>query len=125
MLSRGIDVQTVSLVINYVSSVLLPFFLLINFPKDLPDDGRGNADPQVYLHRIGRTGRFGRVGVSISLIHGRKSFEMIRQISEYFGVEMTALPHNDWDTVETIIKRVIKSSRAGGNFRSQTTDIEM
>ena len=33
---------------------------------------------------------------------------MIRQISEYFGVNMTALPHDDWDTVETIIKKVIK-----------------
>ena len=43
---------------------------------------------------------------------------MIREISEYFGVEMTALPHDDWDTVEGIIKRVIKSSRAGANFRT-------
>ncbi|KAL9128996.1 MAG: hypothetical protein Q9217_002430 [Psora testacea] len=102
VLSRGIDVQT-----------------------DLPDDGRGNADPQVYLHRIGRTGRFGRVGVSISLIHGRRSFEMIRQISEYFGVQMTALPHDDWDTVESIIKRVIKSSRAGANFKAVQNDVDM
>ncbi|KAL9103542.1 MAG: hypothetical protein Q9163_001420 [Psora crenata] len=109
VLSRGIDVQTVSLVINY----------------DLPDDGRGNADPQVYLHRIGRTGRFGRVGVSISLIHGPRSFEMIRQISEYFGVQMTALPHDDWDTVEGIIKKVIKSSRAGANFKTGQNDVDM
>ena len=50
---------------------------------------------------------------------------MIQQISEYFGVEMTALPHEDWDIVEGIIKRVIKSSRAGANFRTTNEDITM
>ena len=100
MMTGGIDVQTVSLVVNY----------------DLPDDNRGNADPEVYLHRIGRTGRFGRVGVSISLVHGQNAHRMIRQISEYFNIQMTALPYNDWDTVESIIKRVIKSSRALKDF---------
>ena len=50
---------------------------------------------------------------------------MIRQISEYFGVEMTALPHDDWDMVENIIKNVIKSSRAGANFPNTTRDITM
>ncbi|CAF9918268.1 RNA helicase required for poly(A+) mRNA export [Imshaugia aleurites] len=104
VLSRGIDVQTVSLVVNY----------------DLPDDGRGHTDPQTYLHRIGRTGRFGRVGVSVSLISGPRSYKMIKEISDYFGVEMESLPHGDWDQVEEIIKRVIKSSRAGSNF--QTTN---
>lgn len=112
VLSRGIDVQTVSLVVNY----------------DLPDDGHGNTDPQTYLHRIGRTGRFGRVGVSISLICGRKSYQMIKEISDYFGVDMTSLPHDDWDKVEDIIKKVIKSSRAGSNFQatsSSTNDVNM
>lgn len=102
VLSRGIDVQTVSLVVNY----------------DLPDDGHGNTDPQTYLHRIGRTGRFGRVGVSISLICGQRSYRMLKEISDYFGVEMKSLPHNDWDQVEEIIKKVIKSSRAGSNFQA-------
>ena len=104
--------QTVSLVVNY----------------DLPDDNRGNADPQVYLHRIGRTGRFGRVGVSISLVSGRKSHNMISQIQDYFDVNMTALPFNDWDKVEEIIKKVIKSSRASKDFRPAAisgADVEM
>ena len=112
MVTGGIDVQTVSLVVNY----------------DLPDDNRGSADPQVYLHRIGRTGRFGRVGVSISLILGNRDQKMIRQISDYFGVQMTGLPYNDWDEVEDIIKKVIKSSRASKDFRAPPTaggDIDM
>lgn len=103
VLSRGIDVQTVSLVINY----------------DLPEEhGTERADPQTYLHRIGRTGRFGRVGVSISLISGRRSKQMVHEIEEYFNIKMTPLPTDDWDEVETIIKKVIKSSRAGKNFNT-------
>ena len=47
---------------------------------------------------------------------------MIRQISDYFGVEMTALPNDDWDTVETIIKKVIKSSRAGAGYNQRAVE---
>ncbi len=43
---------------------------------------------------------------------------MIQEISDYFGVEMISLPHEDWDRVEEIIKKVIKSSRAGSNFQT-------
>ena len=88
--------------------------------QDLPDDVRGKADPQTYLHRIGRTGRFGRVGVSINLISGPRSYKTMMDISNYFGVDMTGLPYEDWDRVEEIIKHVIKSSRAGPGF--QTTN---
>ena len=56
---------------------------------------------------------------------------MIKEISDYFGVDMTSLPHDDWDKVEDIIKKVIKSSRAGSNFQatsnsaSATNDVNM
>lgn len=46
---------------------------------------------------------------------------MIKEISDYFGVDMTSLPHNDWDKVEETIKKVIKSSRAGSNFKTTNT----
>ncbi|XP_030379970.1 DEAD-box helicase Dbp80-like [Scaptodrosophila lebanonensis] len=44
VLSRGIDIEQVTIVVNF----------------DLPVDVRGNADCETYLHRIGRTGRFGK-----------------------------------------------------------------
>ena len=56
---------------------------------------------------------------------------MIKEISDYFGVDMTSLPHDDWDKVEDIIKKVIKSSRAGSNFQATsnsariTNDVNM
>jgi len=100
VLARGIDVQSVSMVINY----------------DVPD-ADGVADPETYLHRIGRTGRFGRVGVAITFIYDKKSWEMLHKITDYFGVAPTKVPTDDWDLVEDVIKKVIKSSRAGVNMQ--------
>ena len=97
--------------------------------QDLPDDGKGHADPQTYLHRIGRTGRFGRVGVAIAMVCGQQSYRLVKEISEYFAIEMTSLPYNDWDQIEEIVKKVVKSSRAGANFTKatigQSNDINM
>jgi len=58
VLSRGIDVLQVSLVINF----------------DLPTDEYQGPDLETYLHRIGRTGRFGRVrgaGAALSSTRSR------------------------------------------------------
>ena len=46
VLSRGIDVPAVTLVIQF----------------DMPVKKGGHYDPETYLHRVGRTGRFGRPG---------------------------------------------------------------
>ncbi|KAI5820493.1 P-loop containing nucleoside triphosphate hydrolase protein [Pyronema omphalodes] len=97
VLARGIDVATVSMVVNY----------------DIPLDGNGRPDPQTYLHRIGRTGRFGRVGVSISFVHDKKSWAELNEIQTYFGVTMTKVPTHDIDEVEKIVKQVLKSKTAG------------
>jgi ATP-dependent RNA helicase DDX19/DBP5 len=93
VLARGIDIPTVSMVVNY----------------DLPTDKQGNADPSTYLHRIGRTGRFGRVGVAVSFVHDKKSYQQLMKIRDYFGeIEMTRVPTDDWEEVEKIVKKVLK-----------------
>jgi ATP-dependent RNA helicase DDX19/DBP5 len=104
VLARGIDVSSVSMVINY----------------DIPMKGRSDdqPDPETYLHRIGRTGRFGRVGVSISFVFDRKSFQALSQIAQHYGIDLVRLDHEDWDSTETIVKNVIKSSRAGTNLKA-------
>ena len=111
VLSRGIDVQTVSMVINY----------------DVPDrpigPGRFEADPQTYLHRIGRTGRFGRVGVAVTFVSSRRDWEMLMDIQRYFGAEMTKVATDDWDELEVTVSKIIKSSRAGKNFKG--ADMQM
>lgn len=108
VLARGIDVQSVSMVVNY----------------DVPDrfigHGKFEADPQTYLHRIGRTGRFGRVGVAVTFISNRKEWEMLMQIQSYFQAEMTKVATDDWDELEETVTKIIKSSRAGTNFKGNT-----
>ena len=56
LLSRGVDILTISLVINYDLPVTTTLYDEVV------------VDPETYLHRIGRTGRFKRFGVSVNLI---------------------------------------------------------
>lgn len=95
VLARGIDVQTVTMVINY----------------DIPTDQRGNPDYETYLHRIGRTGRFGRTGAALSFVHDRKSWQQLMDICKHFQVEPTKLDTSDWDEVEKMLKLVMRNAR--------------
>ncbi|KAK9460260.1 uncharacterized protein V1516DRAFT_679361 [Lipomyces oligophaga] len=92
VLSRGIDIPSVSMVINY----------------DLPVDEHMRPDPETYLHRIGRTGRFGRVGVSISFVHDKASFDVLNSIANYYGIEMSRIPTDDIDTIEDVLNHALK-----------------
>jgi ATP-dependent RNA helicase DDX19/DBP5 len=105
VLARGIDVQTVSMVVNY------------DVPDKFLGHGKWEADPQTYLHRIGRTGRFGRVGVAVTFVSKRQDWAMLMDIQKYFGAEITKVATDDWDDLEETVTKIIKSSRAGGNFR--------
>ena len=69
LLARGIDVQSVSLVINY----------------DLP------KDKENYIHRIGRTGRYGRKGNSINLIVPDDMYA-INELEKYYETSIVPLP---------------------------------
>lgn len=69
LLSRGIDVQQVSVVINY----------------DIP------TKIESYLHRIGRSGRFGRKGVAINLMT-RFDSGRVKNIEQYYSTMIEALP---------------------------------
>ncbi|XP_013889683.1 ATP-dependent RNA helicase DDX19A [Austrofundulus limnaeus] len=67
--SRGIDVEQVTLVVNF----------------DLPTDLEGNADNDTYLHRIGRSGRFGKRGFAINMVENKHGMELIKQIEMHFN----------------------------------------
>ena len=69
MLARGIDVQQVSLVINY----------------ELP------LEKESYIHRIGRAGRFGRKGVTINLISPEDK-KMKEEIEKHWSISMVPVP---------------------------------
>ena len=106
VLARGIDVSSVSMVINY----------------DIPMKGMGDREPdaETYLHRIGRTGRFGRVGVSISFVYDKKSFDALAFIANHYGIDLVQLSPDDWDATEKQVQRILKSSRAKPNYASDS-----
>ena len=108
VLARGIDVSSVSMVINY----------------DIPMKGRGDTEPdtETYLHRIGRTGRFGRVGVSVSFVYDKKSFDALNKIALHYGIDLVKLDTEDWDDAEERVKEVIKKNRAQASYAPSATD---
>ncbi|XP_075696601.1 ATP-dependent RNA helicase DDX19B [Rhinoderma darwinii] len=84
--ARGIDVEQVSVVINF----------------DLPVDKDGNPDNETYLHRIGRTGRFGKRGLAINLVDSKHSMNILRQIEQHFNKPIEKLDTDDIDDIEKI-----------------------
>jgi len=86
VLSRGIDVESVTIVVNF----------------DLPVDVDGKADCETYLHRIGRTGRFGKKGLAINLVDGPKSMAILKEIENHFGKDIKKLDAEDVDEIERL-----------------------
>ncbi|CAB1353104.1 unnamed protein product, partial [Coregonus sp. 'balchen'] len=76
LLARGIDVQQVSLVINY----------------DLP------TNRENYIHRIGRGGRFGRKGVAINMVT-EEDKRTLRDIETFYNTTVEEMPMNVADLI--------------------------
>jgi len=89
--------------------ISLQVTMVINY--DIPADQRGNPDYETYLHRIGRTGRFGRTGAALSFVHDRASWTQLMDICRHFQVEPTKLDTSDWDEVEKMLKLIMKNAR--------------
>uniref|UniRef100_A0A8C9GIC2 RNA helicase n=1 Tax=Piliocolobus tephrosceles TaxID=591936 RepID=A0A8C9GIC2_9PRIM len=86
LLARGIDVQQVSLVINY----------------DLP------GSPDTYIHRIGRSGRFGRKGVAINFVtEDDKKKDRLKNIESYYSTQIEEMPE-EVITIKTTTTKKIK-----------------
>ena len=67
---RGVDFERVNIVVNY----------------DMPD----SADQ--YLHRVGRSGRFGTKGLGITFVSSAEDSAILEQVQSRFEVEITELP---------------------------------
>jgi superfamily II DNA/RNA helicase len=69
--ARGIDIQQVNIVINF------------DVPKDV----------HTYLHRIGRSGRWGRKGMGLNFVT-RRDMQKLREIENHYKTQMMELPEN-------------------------------
>ena len=61
------------------------------------------VDFETYLHRIGRTGRFGRSGLAINFVDGRRTMEMVKKIEEHFGRKIVKIEIDDPDSIERAV----------------------
>jgi len=69
LFTRGIDIQSVNVVINF------------DFPKN----------SETYLHRIGRSGRFGHLGLAVNLITYDDRHNL-RRVEQELGTEIRPIP---------------------------------
>ena len=75
--ARGIDIQQVSTVVNF------------DIPKCVA----------TYLHRIGRSGRWGRKGIGINLVT-KRDIKLMRDIEQHYATEIKEMPINWAETLE-------------------------
>ena len=76
LLSRGIDIQQLSLVINF----------------DLP------IQKETYIHRIGRSGRYGRKGVAINFVTQRDLHDL-EELKQFYNTKIEEMPQNIGDII--------------------------
>ncbi|XP_008019601.1 ATP-dependent RNA helicase DDX25 [Chlorocebus sabaeus] len=83
--ARGIDVKQVTIVVNF----------------DLPVKQGEEPDYETYLHRIGRTGRFGKKGLAFNMIEVDK-LPSLMKIQDHFNSSIKQLNAEDMDEIEKI-----------------------
>lgn len=89
---RGIDIERINLAINY----------------DMPDSPTNpgatdketlNQAADTYLHRVGRAGRFGTKGVSISFVSSERDMEVLKAIEARFEKKIDEYPEGGQGTI--------------------------
>ncbi|KAH6913190.1 ATP-dependent RNA helicase DBP5 [Coprinopsis sp. MPI-PUGE-AT-0042] len=98
VIARGIDILQVNMVVNYD----LP---LMNERQGHSDE---KPDLETYIHRIGRTGRFGRKGISINFVHDQRTWQQMDAIEKALGRKIVRIETDDLDEMEEKMKKALK-----------------
>jgi ATP-dependent RNA helicase DDX19/DBP5 len=93
VLARGVDVLQVSLVVNY----------------DLPVSHLNPNQPEceTYLHRIGRSARYGNSGIAINFVHDARSLEIVKKIEGHFNRQIQELRYCDLPRVAELLEQIL------------------
>ena len=87
ILARGFDHATVTLVVNY----------------DPPVTQSGQPAHETYMHRIGRSGRFGRKGAAFNFIASPAERRVVDAISSHFARDIPAVKYDDDEAFERVL----------------------
>ena len=96
LLSRGYDERLVKLVINY------------DLPIRRTRDGNFEPDCETYLHRIGRTGRFGSKGIAVNLCCGKRDMDILHSLEQYYNTKIEKMKSFD-ELIEELKKYILES----------------
>jgi len=91
VLARGIDVPAVTLVVNF------------EMPTSWAQ-GRGEPDFETYMHRIGRTGRFGLRGVAVNFVSSQER-QLMESIKNFYQCSIAQLS-GDAEEMEALLKNL-------------------
>lgn len=94
VLARGFDEKLVKLIINF------------DIPTKQISPGNYGPDMETYLHRIGRTGRFGTKGIGFTLISDERELKLLKEIEAFYGSNMEEI--KSLDTLMEEFKRIIE-----------------
>ncbi|CAG8438640.1 17814_t:CDS:2 [Acaulospora morrowiae] len=104
VIARGIDILQVNLVINF------------DIPIKRNTKGGNEPDYETYLHRIGRTGRFGREGIAINLVSDETSWKILQEIANFYERGIEKININDgWDSVAKFLRKEINAINNNNN----------
>jgi ATP-dependent RNA helicase DDX19/DBP5 len=93
LLARGVDVLQVSLVINF----------------DLPINVDKTPDYDSYLHRIGRSARYGKPGLAINFVHDDATRDIVKKIEEYYkSIKINEFSENQFDQLDKEMESLSK-----------------
>ncbi|KAF8519569.1 ATP-dependent RNA helicase DBP5 [Gautieria morchelliformis] len=95
VLARGIDILQVNMVVNY----------------DMPLTANHQPDVETYLHRIGRTGRFGRQGISVNFVHDQQSWDALVFIEKAIQRDIQRIKTENFDDMERDLKKILRDEK--------------
>jgi len=90
VLARGIDILQCTLVINY----------------DMPVDAKKKPDPETYIHRIGRTGRWNQMGIAINIIGDEEAFHIQKEIERITQRKIEELAESNIPKLESMLSKL-------------------
>ncbi|KAL5067790.1 hypothetical protein RYX36_018677 [Vicia faba] len=96
VLARGFDQQQVNLVINYD--------LPLKYAAEYTRGRELEPDYEVYLHRVGRAGRFGRKGAVFNLICDERDERLMSKIENHFGTHVTEVRERSVEDYKAALK---------------------
>ena len=98
VIARGIDILQVNMVVNYD----LPMMYERSNASGASHASATEPDVETYIHRIGRTGRFGRKGISINFVHDKRTWDQMAMIEKATGREIKRIETTSVEVMEEV-----------------------